>query len=106
MVRIQSSFACKFKFPIIKFQNQYDNVVIKRILPIELRNLCLSHVGKCIKDYKALESQAPSNNPSRLLFWELVSWNQLLVQVREADTLYVQAKTKLKTFPFKRIYTQ
>lgn len=36
--------------------------MIKMILPNELRNLCLS------KDYKALEGQAPSNHPSRLLF--------------------------------------
>lgn len=43
-------------------------VVIKRILPNELKNVCLSHMGKLTKDYKALEGQGPSNHPRRLLF--------------------------------------
>lgn len=43
-------------------------MVIKRILPNELRNLCLSHMGKFTKDYKALEGHAPSNHPCGSLF--------------------------------------
>lgn len=64
-------------------------VVIKRILPNELNFFCLSHMGKFTKEYKALEGQGPSNYPRRLLS-VLVSWNQLPVQVWEADTRYFQ----------------